>query len=228
MTIDLCQENLTQLNLPDWVEELEARKKRRQRDETAKRVVALGRLIKCPNCETEFEPCRDRYRFCSLSCKKSFPALGWLWTHISVLPSGCWEWTDCRDKNGYGVWFLVIDGKRIKTPAHRASWILHERPDPGDLFVCHHCDNPPCVNPLHCFLGTSAENTRDMIIKGRMNAPFGEQHWNSELNPEIVRTMRREYFSGICSMGKLAKRFKIGVATAFEAIHGKTWKNVGS
>lgn len=76
--------------------------------------------------------------------------------------TGCWEWFGCLNKSGYGK--FCYKGKHIL--AHRYSWIKHKG-DIGKLFVCHHCDNPPCVNPNHLFLGTAKDNTQDCIKKGR-------------------------------------------------------------
>ena len=76
----------------------------------------------------------------------------------------CWMWTGWTDNKGYGG--LMHKNKPLK--AHRLSWEIHKGPIPEGLYVCHHCDTPPCVNPDHLFVGTAKDNTHDAIKKGRM------------------------------------------------------------
>ena len=76
---------------------------------------------------------------------------------------GCWEWLGEKTEKGYGR--LTIKKKHYR--AHRLSYGFYVGDIPEGLLVCHHCDNPGCVNPSHLFIGTDMDNVHDMIKKGR-------------------------------------------------------------
>lgn len=91
------------------------------------------------------------------------------WDHVSKSHEhGCWTWTGPTIKKGYGRWGRVL--------AHRFSWSLANGPIPDGKWVLHHCDNPPCVNPAHLYIGTVVENVRDMVARGRNHVPELKTH----------------------------------------------------
>lgn len=96
---------------------------------------------------------------------------------IKVSNQGCWEWTGCVDKDGYGKMFY--NKKHLR--AHRFSYTLftNEKISPKD-FICHKCDNPRCVNIHHLFKGDAKLNMIDKVVKGRL---------------------RNQYSSGLCKNG---------------------------
>lgn len=109
--------------------------------------------------------------FCSRSCSntgrtKPLELSFWAFVERSD-PYACWTWTGSIIKDGYGQLFF----KGRTQLAHRVSYLIHRGSFVSRLYVCHHCDNPSCVNPLHLFLGTQKENMQDMREKGRAWKP---------------------------------------------------------
>ena len=105
-----------------------------------------------------------------------------------VTERGCVEWTGDRTDRGYGRISINYKTKRV----HRVSYELHFGPIPDELCVLHRCDNPPCFNPEHLFLGTNKDNTQDMLRKGRRRP----QRWGNKLTAEQVVKIRADTRNG--------------------------------
>lgn len=133
-----------------------------------------------------------------------------LWARVAK-SDGCWEWQGYRTRQGYGV---IGVGSRLDPPrgtrlVHRVSWELVNGPIPDGLSVCHKCDNPPCVNPAHLFIGTNADNVADRERKGRNVVPRGEHQGNAKLTEAQVRAIHADPRHQI----EIAKAFGVSQAT---------------
>lgn len=138
----------------------------------------------------------------------------------------CWAWSGHRSAKGYGRFYL---SRLAFLGAHRFAWIMENGPIPDGLHVLHRCDNPPCVNPAHLFLGTNADNTADKVAKGRCRMPpvrRGERHHEARLTAEAVVEIRQAYAAGGVSYQDLAERFGVHNATISRAVNRKYWSHV--
>ena len=139
-------------------------------------------------------------------------------------PDECWPWTASMDKDGYGrISRGAPSGRMLK--ASRASWELHYlRPVLAGQCVLHTCDNPPCVNPRHLFLGTQLENTKDRDAKRRQAQ--GEKQGAAKLTEEKVEEIRRDYVRGSRTHGQpaLARKHGVSHAAIGYIVRGESWK----
>ena len=189
----------------------------------------------CVVCRSSFitRPSRPG-KYCSVACKHADvrPESERYWEKVdrSLGADACWPWKAWRFHDGYGGFRA-----RKTVRAHRFAWELTNGAISDDLCVCHRCDNPPCCNPRHMFLGTQADNAADRDAKGRtaigVNSgaalhpevrPRGERHTSAKLDEQAVRHIRKSDES----YAALARRFGASPVAIRLAAIGKTWKHI--
>ena len=183
----------------------------------------------CERCQIAFMPKRAMQKFCSPNCaranarsvyetKMRATEVERFWARVDRKgPSDCWEWTGAKLPKGYGQ----CNWRGQTTQTHRLAYALSNPQNiPGARLVLHTCDNPPCCNPQHLWLGTAKDNTADMMSKGRQkfisrrtHCPRGHEY--SEENTLWVWQRRRTY---------LARRCKACQSDKFRTYHQKTRK----
>ncbi len=142
------------------------------------------------------------------------------YTHVAVgKPDECWEWLSYTNKEGYGK--FGFDHKVLQ--AHRFAFWFTTGVWPGDLKVCHHCDNPGCVNPAHLWRGTDRDNSHDSVEKGRMH--LGESHGNSKLIEEDVLAIRAQYTAGVTTQ-QLADEYGVERSCIYKIVNRINWSHV--
>lgn len=128
---------------------------------------------------------------------------------------GCWEWQASRNNYGYGLFHVGVGAAgRIRSSAHRFAYELAHGPIPKGLNVCHSCDNPPCCNPAHLFLGTQRDNVLDAARKGRTPA---EQPSRWILAADVRRDVIARGLDGE-NLSKLAREHNVSPASLHMAV----------
>lgn len=137
------------------------------------------------------------------------------------LVSGCLVWNGATSR-GYGS--FTYKGK--SWGAHRFAWRLHHGDIPEGMKVLHECDNPPCVNMDHLFLGTDADNSRDKVSKGRNRSPVGEAHPQAKITERDVIRIRALGESGAMTLKQICKEFGITCSHVRRVLNRQSWRHV--
>lgn len=172
-------------------------------------MVVTRTIVVCHFCNKEVakkpaEAKRAYKHFCGNECvakwrdNKSTNFEPRFWSKVDKTPGlgpngDCWEWTRHRTE-GYGSFEI----KGIQYRSHRIAYSLGNGIKIQDLtkeqLVCHTCDNPPCCNPKHLFLGTNLDNVSDMVTKGRHNK--GASVNTAKLTEDEVISILKSYYYG--------------------------------
>ena len=194
-------------------------------------AVAAARLARerarsplvCPCCGRTFFSRDKTARYCSPSCAQTrVPSAD----HFDRLvdrsggPDACWPWLGgTRTRDGYGRFQHA--GQQFF--AHRYAFARAHGAIPADRLVCHRCDNPPCCNPAHLFLGTPLDNMRDKIAKGRDS--HGERNGRSVLTAADVAAIRAAHDAGATNKA-LAARFHVATSTISDIVLRQHWRHL--
>lgn len=151
------------------------------------------------------------------------------WSYVTIENGGCWNWSAGTFGGRYGQFRL---GKK-KVKAHRVAWIISGKSIPNGLILCHHCDNPKCVNPQHMFVGTHKDNAQDRERKNRgsgnrfakVGQP-GESNPAAKLTVNDVRHIRNLHKSHGWTKKRIATHFGVSLSQIVNITLMRSWKNV--
>lgn len=152
------------------------------------------------------------------------------------LPNECWLWTGAVHHAGRGI--VWVSEERRAGIASRVAWELTNGPIPEGLLVCHHCDNPLCMNPAHLFLGTPAQNSADMVAKNRQcsgdrshfhldgDQRRGENHPTAKLSERQVYDIRRRYAEGGVLQRELGAEYGVSQNQISRIVLREAWRHI--
>lgn len=157
-----------------------------------------------------------------------------LFANTVTTESDCWEWQGRTDKDGYGRTHF---GGKDRGVHRLVAMFIFDFDIESELLVCHHCDNPPCLNPDHIFVGTNQDNMDDMVRKGRSKISEATKlklsiarikkartTHASKLNWNKVRRIRK--MKGIKSSRQLANEYSVTKRVILLVWRNETWKEV--
>lgn len=142
--------------------------------------------------------------------------------------SSCWLWMGKKTSRGYGDFAVRIGKKILNFRAHRYSWEMIKGSIPTGSLVCHKCDNPPCVNPEHLYLGTQSDNIRESVKKRRHSTCHykGENNPGAKITKEIIMEIRNSYIPRKITQQFLAHKFNLTQSYVSEILSRKVWSHI--
>ncbi|WP_375275864.1 hypothetical protein [Methylorubrum thiocyanatum] len=132
--------------------------------------------------------------------------------------TGCWVWQACRNRAGYGRFSWPYPRQSVL--AHRAAMLIYRRCDAKSFDVCHHCDNPSCVNPEHLFIGNRHMNMLDALAKERF--AVGRKYPHAILDEDAVRAIRADKRT----YKQIGAAYGVSWLTVRMVRQGRSWKHV--
>lgn len=158
--------------------------------------------------------------FCSNKCANQVDAIKQFWSYVNITDLiSCWEWHGLKTDFGHGR--LCVDYKIVR--AHRFAWELYYGKIPDGLQINHKCNNPPCVNIAHLYLGTQQDNMDDMVKANR--SLNGEQNPIAKLTDAQVLEIL-ELLKTNMTHKEIAKRFSVTRPNITSINRGKTWRHL--
>lgn len=152
-----------------------------------RKIRAMQRT--CKHCGSEFVTGSNVKVFCSIECRVKDAAKAFRDV------DDCWVWPGSKNPvSGYGQMMTYEGKKHVLYTAHRVSFTAFVGPINNGLHVLHKCDNRPCFNPAHLFLGTQKDNVDDMIAKGRDRHVGSKIHWTKRY-PHLVKRGKDHHLS---------------------------------
>lgn len=168
----------------------------------------------------------------------------WAMVDASDAPDACWLWLGKRNRRGYGQFWdgtYLPSGSPRQVVSSRWAYESQNGPIPDGMFVCHTCDDPSCVRVAHLFLGSPADNSADMVSKGRAWARSGDEHGlrkhpervargeahsQAYLTEDLVRAMRERHAATGMSYEALGREFGTTGVNASLIIRRKRWSHI--
>lgn len=146
------------------------------------------------------------------------------WSNVEKRgPDECWPWTGGVQTAGYGIMCVgTLGGNLRRWLSHRLSYLIHHGELDDSVLVCHHCDNPPCCNPKHLFIGDHSDNIRDASSKGRLQRP---RPYAAKLTETEVLEIKKKHSQGQ-SRRSLAREYRVDPHTVFAILRGITWCDI--